>query len=175
MLPDPSLPGSGPGRASNGNFVLNEFRVKAWPRGNPAAAAPVALHHPLAEFARSEFGNYPVAAAIDGDPKTFWSVDPFEGLPHTAIFHAKHPIGVAGGTTLQFTMEHGQQGMASEHTLGRLRLWVTTAKPPVATHKPSRTRSLLVKRSAGISPRRHTGGHGRNDEELCSDAHWRSR
>ncbi|MEN6450384.1 MAG: hypothetical protein ABFC96_07835 [Thermoguttaceae bacterium] len=145
MLPDPSLPGSGPGRACNGNFLLNEFRVKAWPRGNSAAAASVTLHDPVAEFARSEFGKLPVAAAIDGDPKTFWSVDPFGGLPHTAIFHARQPIGVAGGTTLQFTMEHGQQETGSKHTLGRLRLWVTTAKPPVATPKPPLTRSLLVR------------------------------
>jgi len=30
-LPDASLPGSGPGRASNGNFLLTEFEVMAAP------------------------------------------------------------------------------------------------------------------------------------------------
>ena len=28
VLPDPSLPGQGPGRAPNGNFVLSEFKVR---------------------------------------------------------------------------------------------------------------------------------------------------
>src|SRR5262249_37625747 len=35
-LPDKSLRGGGPGRAANGNFVLNEFRVQAREQGSSA-------------------------------------------------------------------------------------------------------------------------------------------
>ena len=60
-MPDSSLPCSGPGRASNGNFALDEFSVKAWPRNNPTAAVPVALPQPrvrlLSGWFRSRRGH----------------------------------------------------------------------------------------------------------------------
>ncbi len=148
VLTDPSLPMMGPGRASNGNFALNEFQVKAWPRANPAAAAPVTLQAPVADFSQSEFGDWPIAAAIDGDPKTGWSIHPLENLPHAAIFHTPQPLGFAGGTTLEFTMK---QGSPPDHNLGRLRLSATTAKPPIAAPKPAEPRSLFVKGQAPAS------------------------
>ncbi len=35
LLPDPSLPNKGPGRAADGNFVINEIKVTAAPRPTP--------------------------------------------------------------------------------------------------------------------------------------------
>src|SRR5262249_53141835 len=41
VLPDDSLQAKGPGRAPNGNFVLNEFKVTVAPEGDPKAAKVV--------------------------------------------------------------------------------------------------------------------------------------
>ena len=126
---------------------------KAWPRGHAAAATAVVLRNPVADFSQESYGGWPVAAAIDGDPKTGWSIDPMEGLLHTAIFHLQQPAGVTGGTTLQFTLQQG--GAAPEHQLGRFRLSATTAKPPLPAPKPAGPGSLTIK---GQVPAAHSGG-----------------
>jgi hypothetical protein len=164
-LTDSSLPCSGPGRASNGNFALKEFSVKAWPRANPAAASSVTLHNPVADFSQTEFGDWTVAAAIDGNSDTGWSVHPFAGVPHVAIFHTQQPIGAAGGTTLEFTMK---QGLPAEHNLGRLRLSVTAAKPPIAAPQPAGLRLVTV---TGQTPASHNGGTLVVYTQVTKDSH----
>ncbi len=142
VLPDPSLPAQGPGRAPNGNFALDEFRVKAWPRGNPAAGVVVALERPLAGFSQESYGGWPVAAALDGNPKTGWSIDPQEGQPQVAIFHTRQGVAFAGGATLEFTLE---QGSPPDHNLGRLRLSATTSTLPLSVPNPVAPRSLVIR------------------------------
>jgi hypothetical protein len=48
------------------------------------------------------------------------------------VFETEAPTGFAGGTVLTFALI---QGYPAEHNLGRLRLSVTTAKPPLPTPK----------------------------------------
>jgi hypothetical protein len=148
-LADPSLPGGGPGRAVNGNFALDELRITAAPRANPAAAVPVALRNPSADFFQEGYGGWPVAAAIDGDPRTGWSIDPAEGLPHVAVFPAREPLGFAGGTTLTFSLV---QGSPPQHNLGRLRLSATAANPPPGPPKAAGPKSLAVRGQVPASP-----------------------
>ena len=150
-LPDPSLPAGGSGRAINGNFALNEFRVMAAPTDNGAASVRVELGNPVADFSQEGHGGWPVAAAIDGDPKTGWSVDPEEGARHVALFETKTPVGFPKGTTLVFTLQHGER----QHTIGRLRLSVTTAKPPFPKPKGYGPRQLFV---SGQAPASSQGG-----------------
>ncbi|OHB85934.1 MAG: hypothetical protein A2V98_03705 [Planctomycetes bacterium RBG_16_64_12] len=150
-LPDSSLPSNGPGRVFNGNFALNEFRVTAAPKDHPTNAAPVALKNPVADFSQESHGGWPIAAALDGDPETGWSVDPQEGCPHVAMFETKEPLGLPGGTVLTFTLD---QRTPAEHNLGRLRLSVTTAKPPFPLPKTYGPRQLVVSGEAPAS----TGG-----------------
>ena len=140
LLPDPSLPGGGPGRAVNGNFALNEFCVTASSRDGQAVS--VKLRNPAASFAQETHGGWPVAATLDGDPQTGWSIDPLEGKPHVAIWETVEPVGLPGGTTLQFVL---QQGSPAGHNLGRLRLSATTAQPPLPSPRPSRPRTVVVK------------------------------
>jgi len=75
-----------------------------------------------ADFSQESYGGWPIAAALDGDPKTGWSVDPLEGKPHLAVFEAEKPVGFPGGTMLEFVL---QQGSPVDHNLGRLRLSAT--------------------------------------------------
>src|SRR5262249_21183089 len=70
-LTDPSLPSTGPGRTPHGNFVLNEIRLSAAPKGEPEKAQPVKLVRADADAAQVGF---PAANAIDGDPKTGWAI-----------------------------------------------------------------------------------------------------
>ena len=48
VLNDPSLPAKGPGRAANGNFVLNEFSV-SFAKDDKDKAKPVKLHSKYTE------------------------------------------------------------------------------------------------------------------------------
>jgi hypothetical protein len=122
VLPDKSLPRNGPGRAG-GNFVLNELRVTAGSK--TIAPKPVALQNAAADFSQN---GWPVAGAIDGNPKTGWAVAPQFGKAHVAVFETKENVGFDGGTTLTFTLD---QNFGGNHTIGRLRLWATTAPRPV--------------------------------------------
>jgi hypothetical protein len=150
-LPDPSLPSSGPGRVFNGNFALNEFQVTAAPQSNGAASARVELGNPVADYFQASHGGWPVAATIDGDPKTGWSIDPEEGLRHVAQFEMKTPVGFAGGTKLSFTLQHGE----NQHTLGKFRLSATRAKPPFPKPPSTTSRTFVVR---GESPGSSQGG-----------------
>jgi hypothetical protein len=126
VLPDPSLPGQGPGRAVNGNFVLNELRMSAAPLGEPARARPVPLERAVADYSQDGFG---VAGAIDGQPQTGWAIGPQEGKAHIAIFQTKEPIEFPQGATLTVTLD--QSHMIKHHLIGRLRLSVCAATPPI--------------------------------------------
>src|SRR5439155_415240 len=65
VLPDDSLPAKGPGRAPNGNFVLNEFKVTVAPESDPKAAKAVVFKRAVADFSQE---SWAVAGTIDGKP-----------------------------------------------------------------------------------------------------------
>jgi hypothetical protein len=119
-LSDPSLPKGGPGRASNGNFALTDFRITAKPLQHPGPAVPVKLQNPRATF---EQKGLPVRAALTGNPRSGWAVDPQFGKDHAAVFALAEPVGHYGGTEIRITMrfENNQQ-----HAIGRPRISVTT-------------------------------------------------
>jgi hypothetical protein len=130
VLADDSLPAKGPGRAVNGNFHLTELRLFASPKSGGATTAPsaetrVELQHASADFEQPNYGS---ATAIDGQPQTGWGVHPAEGKPHHAVYETKNSPGYDGGTTLKFVLE---QQVGRKHTIGRVRLSVTTAPRPV--------------------------------------------
>jgi hypothetical protein len=131
VLPDDSLPAKGPGRAGNGNFVLNELKVTAIKEGDKVPPAAVALKHALADFSQE---GWAVAGAIDGKPETGWAIAPQFGVPHVAIFEVATPITDAEGTTLTFTLD--QQFPGKEHAIGKFRLSVTASKGPFRLDGP---------------------------------------
>jgi len=138
VLPDDKLPAKGPGRAQNGNFVLNEFTVKAASADKPADAKPVALHKAQADFSQE---GWKVDGAIDGNPATGWAVLPEFGKPHSALFEVKNVVKNEQGTTFTVTMsmQYGQQ-----HTIGKFRLSATSDKAPkLADGVPENVRKLV--------------------------------
>ncbi|MFI5385771.1 MAG: hypothetical protein ACHQ50_06585 [Fimbriimonadales bacterium] len=126
-LTDSTLPANGPGRAVNGNFALTGLRVKIATRDHPDQKQDVRMSSATADFSQTSFGGWPVTAAIDGDPRTGWSIHPLVGMAHAAVFRFDRPIGFPSGSTLEITLEQGQNG----HSLGRFRLSVTADSVPL--------------------------------------------
>jgi hypothetical protein len=131
VLTDPSLPNHGPGRSKNGNFVLSEFKVSMRKDGLVGPSKAVTLQNPVADFSQDGFN---IAGAIDNNLDTGWAIDPSLGKDHVAYFEVKQPLGFAEGTVLTFKFEQRFKG--KEHNLGKFRLSVTTAKPPLKLKGP---------------------------------------
>jgi hypothetical protein len=123
------FPNGGPGRAGDGNFVLNEFEVFASPAANPADAKKVDLHKPVADFSQQ---NYEVAKTINGNPNDGgdgWAVSPVHGTTHWATFETKQPINIEGGTQLKVLLHH--KFNQPDYLMGRFRISVAVDKTDV--------------------------------------------
>jgi len=125
VLPHDSLPAKGPGRAANGNFVLNELTLSAAPKGEPSQSKPIALANAQASFSQE---SWAVIGAIDGNPSSGWAVAPQFGQPQTAVFETVEDIAHEGGSRLVLTFD---QQFGSQHTIGRFRLSLTSSARPL--------------------------------------------
>jgi hypothetical protein len=131
VLPDPSFPAQGPGRAPNGNFVLNEFSVEAVALGSKDKPVALPLHNAQADFSQE---GWAVAGAIDGKKETGWAVMPAFGKQHEAYFELKTPLANAQSSQLTFTLL--QQYPGKDHNIGRFRLSVTNSPTPLKLNGP---------------------------------------
>lgn len=123
-LTDESLPGGGPGRHDNSNFVLSEFELTAVSVVDDSKTHVVKFSRAIADYEQS---NYEVAKAINGTTANNdgWAVDgPTRKEPATAIFVADQPFGFPGGTQLRFRLRH--EANFGTHGIGRPRISVTT-------------------------------------------------
>lgn len=129
VLPDPSLPKGGPGRApGDGNFVLNQIEVHVASKSDMSKTKPVKIARAVADF---EQQNYGIAGTIDGEPNSGkgWAVSPYFDMPHWAIFEFAEPIDIPGGAVLTVNLQ--QRFQEGQFTIGRFRLSVAAVKPPV--------------------------------------------
>ena len=118
-----TLPGGGPGRHSNSNFVLSEFELTAISIKKPSQSQAVKFASAIADYSQA---GYEVSRAIDGTTANSngWAVDgPTRKEPATAIFITALPFGYEGGTLLRFRLRHEADFAA--HGMGRPRLSVT--------------------------------------------------
>ncbi len=143
-----SLPGGGPGRHTNSNFVLSEFELVAVSTADPTKREPIKFVRAIADYSQA---NYEIAKAIDGTVagNNGWAVDgPTRKEPATAIFFASKPFGFAGGTELQFRLRH-EAGFAT-HGIGRPRLSISSDDPAKLTFDGIPGEILrIAKKSAG--------------------------
>ncbi len=119
VLTHPSLPNGGPGRAGNGNFVLNELLLRR------ADGQPAAWLHATADHSQKD---YPVTAAVDGDPATGWAINVTGGrmnVNRTATLVLAEPLAVEAGEKLSLRFEFGPT--PPKYNIGRFRLAVTDA------------------------------------------------
>lgn len=114
-LPDRAFNENGPGRSINGNIVLTDLRLTVGDQTLKVTGA-------AADFSQRDF---PIAYAIDDDPRSGWAIHPEMGKPHTAVFELAQPAP-AGELTITLAFE----SQFARHQLGRFRLAVTTAGVP---------------------------------------------
>ncbi len=159
VLSHNSLPGKGPGRAANGNFVLSEIRCTLAPMLNPAAARPLVFQEASADFAQEGLA---VSAAIDGNPATGWAVAPKTGQEHVAVFEVQGaPPAADAILTFELVQAHGDA-----HNLGRFRISATNSPQPVRARQgvPKDVLEILA-----------VGGASRTDKQKQAlAAHYRS-
>jgi WD40 repeat protein/mono/diheme cytochrome c family protein len=141
MLADPSLPNRGPGRAPDGNFVLNELKLAATSKADAKQTRTVRLVKPLADFSQE---NFDIKNAVDGsaNPGKGWAVSPVTGMTHWATFETGEKVGFAGGTTLSFKLIHRYNGKL--YMPGRFRLSVTRGATPVGLSLADELRAIVA-------------------------------
>ncbi|MEE3001559.1 MAG: PSD1 and planctomycete cytochrome C domain-containing protein [Planctomycetota bacterium] len=122
---DTQLPGGGPGRnPDNGNIVLSEFQVDAFPATTgllgPEESARVTLARATADHSQP---NYDISTTIDGK---FGEVNGWAilkgGKPgdRMAIFQLEQPIEFEDGAVLRIRLHFVSKW--KNHSIGRLRL-----------------------------------------------------
>jgi mono/diheme cytochrome c family protein len=149
VLPDDSLPQKGSGRAGNGNFVLTEFTVAilSAESDKPANAtesrteqsAPNAITIPSAAASYEQtgaangnpYGKWAIAAAIDQDAKGVkwgWAIMEQATRKQFAVFQiaANRKLALGSDQVLRLTLVQNHDN--PQHTIGRFRLWATTAQ-----------------------------------------------
>jgi hypothetical protein len=124
-LADPSLPAKGPGRADNGNFVLNEFRVNAQPLEKPDGPNPPVKLKAIAQLFQQD--GYPAANAVDGNAATGWATSPRIGQDNAALFKFDKPVSGSAGVAFTVVLD---QRFGTNHVIGKFRLSVTTDPNP---------------------------------------------
>lgn len=126
VLPDASLPKSGPGRAGNGNFVITE--VRAFLENADGDRKPIPLNRARASIeqadgAKNPYAKWAAEAAIDGDVKGAtwgWAILPQAGK--TSFLTIGFTEAVQAASTDRLVIEIDQNHTNPTHTLGCFRL-----------------------------------------------------
>jgi cytochrome c553 len=113
VLTDPTLPGDGPGRPSHRNFVLNELTLER--EGPDGEWLEVGLAGARADHEQHGSGDWPAAAALDGDPATGWAIARGEGRSHTLLVALEAPLEARARLRLRLEQAYG-----SGHLIGCL-------------------------------------------------------
>ncbi len=119
VLPDKSLPANGPGRATNGNIVLNELEVHQGER-------KVSWGVVTGSHSQDKYG---VAGLADGNPATGWALLPRIGAESHVVFEASNVL-VSRDRKTTFTVKF-HQNYGGRHTIGRFRILATDSAPPI--------------------------------------------
>jgi hypothetical protein len=132
-IPDPSLPEGGPGRSpSSGNFVLNNIEAAAVSLADPKHSKQITFATSDATFSQEGF---PVAGAVDADPKTGWAVWKAPDKKNlSAVFRFAQPIAFPAGAEIRLKFHY--ESTVRLHTMGRFRLALSDASavtPSVAS------------------------------------------
>ncbi len=110
-----SLPLTGPGRSSGGNFVLSQFVFEA-------DGVPHKFKKAVADYAQKDF---PVNDVVLNDTAKGWGISGGTGRNHQAIFHLDKPHPVREGQAFVFTLRHSTKHAG--YSIGRFRIAVTFA------------------------------------------------
>ncbi|MFN3151610.1 PSD1 and planctomycete cytochrome C domain-containing protein [Bremerella sp.] len=118
VLPDDSLPAKGPGRAGNGNFVLNSFQLSVDEK-------PVPMKSATASHAQD---GWPANGLLSEKPSDGWAILPKVGQANEVVFELKDDLTLSPTSKLTITMTHNY---GSSHAIGRFRISMVDAPRPV--------------------------------------------
>ena len=137
VLPHEALPKGGPGRASNGNFVMVDVQFED-ADGNELQLEPVAI----ADYSQSQ---YDVSLAVDEDLESGWAINTNQkgNVAHWAKFLLVDPIVLEKTTDLRLRMRFNQG--SQPYNLGRFRL-SSSARRPQVDLIPLRRKDLEAKK-----------------------------
>ena len=141
-LPDEVLPARGPGRASDGNFVVSRISASFIPPGSDAEATAIKFVAAEADFDQTMF---PAGSALDTDLKDGWAVSPQFGQPHVAVFEISSETVLPAGSKLKITLE---QQHSDQHTLGRFQLSVAEQQNAAPLVESPARQALITERDA---------------------------
>lgn len=142
-LSDDRLPGKGPGRAPNGNFVLSEFELSVQAASDPASARKIAFKADRTQADFSQDG-YAAASSVDGktpDTNNGWAISPSTGVTHWATFELAEELKLTEPSQLTFKLI--QRFRDKQHSLGKFRLSVTSSAKPIGLGLPGRLEELV--------------------------------
>jgi mono/diheme cytochrome c family protein len=120
-IDDPSAK-KGPGRSSDGNFVLTRFALEMVLADG--GVRKIVLQNPKANFSQSKFD---VSSSLLGKTSTGWAVSPRKNEDHVAVYETKGSLVVPEGALLRFTLEHKYK---TTYLLQRFRISVTDSPAP---------------------------------------------
>ncbi|MDB6152688.1 MAG: hypothetical protein JWL90_1141, partial [Chthoniobacteraceae bacterium] len=132
VLPDDSLASKGPGRASNGSWVLSEFKMLG-------DGKPVGLTGVRADF---EQPGWPLKDALDGKKETGWGAWPHVGLAHEAIFELQDSFGYRPDKVISLRLQF--QSAFAQHVIGRLRISLTSSPSALLRPIPDKVKATLA-------------------------------
>jgi hypothetical protein len=119
VLPSQTLPGSGPGRSQNGNFVLTEITLEHDGKPLKIAGATATFEQP----------KFPAKNAIDGKKtgnKNGWAVQGNSGKEASLYLDLAEPLSADTSVVVNLIQLYGK-----DHTIGKLRLSATSAPNPI--------------------------------------------
>jgi len=123
-LADDQLPGNGPGRAPNGNFVVTGIQVMLDGR-------QVELADAAADFTQAQFDP---ASVVARDVRKGWAIVPQTGKSHIWVADTAVPVHVRKGQELKVVIECDSP--YEMHNLGRFRIFTCSAVGPASRLQP---------------------------------------
>jgi len=117
---------AGTNAGENSRFQLSELAIETAPATAPKKFSPLKIRTAFADF--SEKGCE-ISKAIDGQPKTAWSVHPKEAQAHQAAFVFDKPVGGKGGTFFTVRLETSR---GAKKFISRLRFSASSREPSAA-------------------------------------------
>ena len=123
-----SMPGRGPGRASNGNFSLTDLKILVSSAGKKKKEVKLTSAQATHEQNKT---NLSAASSFDSDPNASgWAVDAGGiGKDQAAVFKLSKPLVIGDKSTLEFQLRFHTN---TQHSLGRFRISISDkASPPV--------------------------------------------
>jgi WD40 repeat protein/serine/threonine protein kinase len=125
VLPDLSLPRSGPGRSPYGNFTLTEVRATLETSRESGTPVPIVFRKASASHIRpldhdTTEKDRPLAT-IDGDQSTRWDIHPNHGSPSSLWLEFAAPLDLADDAVVSVELDF-RHPYFKYHGLGRFRL-----------------------------------------------------